>query len=140
MALTFYSCDECKNANNISGKIYSALKFFGLSKSEVKTYTTLLSLGEADLFILSEVMNLRPEIIYNILKTLAKRKWISKYQNSYRPIPPSQVIKNEKNQFLNRLKKQMDIINSKILKDLTTLLIQNNLMDSKNLDFTEIVL
>ena len=79
-----------------SDKIYSALKFFGLSKSEVKTYTTLLSLGEADLFILSEVMNLRPEIIYNILKTLAKRKWISKYQNSYRPIPPSQVIKNEK--------------------------------------------
>ncbi|TKJ23214.1 MAG: hypothetical protein CEE43_03520 [Promethearchaeota archaeon Loki_b32] len=121
-----------------SDKIYSALKFFDVTKLEVKTYTTLLSIGEADLFMLRDIMKLKPEIIYNIIKKLKQRKWIFKYQNFYRPINPSQVIKNEIDQILTKFKNYIDIIKSKILKDLTTKFIQNNLMDLENLDFMDI--
>lgn len=123
----------------ISDKFYSALKAFNITKSQLKVYTTLLSLGETDLFMLSDVMKLKPEIIYNILKTLKKRKWIFKYNNFYRPINPSTVFKNEINQFLTNFKDYIDIIKSKILKDLTTRFIQNNLMDLENLDFMDII-
>ncbi len=120
-----------------SDKIYSALKIFNITKSQVKTYTTLLSLGEADLRMLSDVMKLKPEIIYNILKTLKQRKWIAKYQNHYRPTNPSQVLKNEINQFLSKFKSHVNIIKMKILKDLNTIFVQNNLMDVENLDFID---
>ena len=123
----------------ISDKIYSALKVFNVTKSQVKVYTTLLSLGEADLFMLSDVMGLKPEIIYNILKTLKQRKWVSKYQNFYMPINPSQVLKNEINQFLGNFKNHINIIKKKILKDLNTIFIQNNLVSVENLDFMDII-
>ena len=122
-----------------SDKIYSALKFLNITKSQVKIYTKLLSLGEADLFMLSDAMNVKPEIIYNILKSLKQRKWISKYQNFYKPINPSQVIKEEINQYLSTFKNHINIIKSKILKDLNKIFIQNNLMDVENLDFMDII-
>jgi len=123
----------------ISDKIYSALKVFNITKSQVKVYTTLLFLGEADLFMLSDVMRLKPEIINNILKTLKQRKWISKYQNFYMPINPSQVLKNEINQFLGNFTNHINIVKKKILKNLNTIFIQNNLMDVENLDFMDII-
>ncbi len=123
----------------MNDKIYPALKFFGVSKSEVKTYATLLTLGEADLFMLSDVMKLKPEIIYNTLKTLKQRKWISKSNSFYRSINPSQVIKKEINYFINNLKKHIDSIKSEALDDLKTIFIQNNLMYLKDLDFIDII-
>ncbi|MFX0081151.1 MAG: Coenzyme F420 hydrogenase/dehydrogenase, beta subunit C-terminal domain [Candidatus Hodarchaeota archaeon] len=123
----------------MSDKIYSALKLFNITKPQVKVYTTLLSLREADLSLLSEIMKLKPEIVYNILKILEQRKWISKNKNFYRPINPSQVLKNEINQYLSKFKNHVNIIKRKILKDLNTIFIQNNLMDVENLDFMDII-
>jgi coenzyme F420 hydrogenase subunit beta len=123
-----------------SDKIYSALKFFGISKSEVKVYTTLLSLGESNLFILSDVAKIRPQIIYNILKTLKQRKWILQFDNFYRPINPSQVIKKEKDQFIKNFKNQINKIKSEALEELRTIFLQNNLIHLKDLEFMDIVL
>ncbi|MFX1380653.1 MAG: Coenzyme F420 hydrogenase/dehydrogenase, beta subunit C-terminal domain [Promethearchaeota archaeon] len=121
-------------------KIYSGLEFLDITKPQVKVYTTLLSLGEADLLMLSDVMKLKPEMIYNLLKTLKQRKWIYKHQNGYRPINPRQVMKNEIDQYLNQFKERIDIIKFKILKDLNTIFIQNNLMSVEDLDFMDIIL
>jgi len=120
-----------------SDEIYSALKIFNISKPAVEIYTILVSLGEADFNTLIEVINLKPEIIYNGLNTLRQRKWILKDNNLYHPINPSHVIKNEINEFMSKFKNHIDMIKRKILKDLDTIFIQNNLMELKNLDFME---
>ncbi|MFX0155878.1 MAG: Coenzyme F420 hydrogenase/dehydrogenase, beta subunit C-terminal domain [Candidatus Hodarchaeota archaeon] len=119
-------------------EIYSALKIFNISKPAVEIYTTLLSLGEADLSTLIDVINLKPELIYNSLKTLTQRKWISKDNYFYRPINPPHIIKNEISKFMNNFQNQIDVIKTKILKDLNTIFLQNNLMALENLDFMDI--
>ncbi|MFX0001828.1 MAG: Coenzyme F420 hydrogenase/dehydrogenase, beta subunit C-terminal domain, partial [Candidatus Hermodarchaeota archaeon] len=119
-------------------EIYSALEIFNISKPAVEIYTTLLSLGEADLSTLIDVINLKPELIYNSLKTLTQRKWISKDNYFYRPINPPHIIKNEISKFMNNFQNQIDVIKTKILKDLNTIFLQNNLMALENLDFMDI--
>jgi len=122
-----------------NNNIYSALKFLGISKSEIDTYITLLSLGEADLYMMCEIMKRRPEIIYNILKTLKQRKWISITDQVYSPINPSTVIKREINNFRNDFKKHINTIKSEALECLKTIFVQNNLMNLENVDFDYII-
>lgn len=122
-----------------NNNIYSALKFLGISKSEIDTYITLLSLGEADLYMMCEIMKQRPEIIYNILKTLKQRKWISITDQVYSPINPSTVIKREINNFRNDFKKHINTIKSEVLECLKTIFVQNNLMNLENVDFDYII-
>ena len=122
-----------------NNNIYSALKFLDISKSEIDTYVTLLSLGEADLNMMCEIMKQRPEIIYNILKTLKQRKWISITDQVYSPINPSHVIKREINNFRNDFKKHINTIKSEALECLKTIFVQNNLMNLENVDFDYII-
>ncbi|UCC18501.1 MAG: Coenzyme F420 hydrogenase/dehydrogenase, beta subunit C-terminal domain [Promethearchaeota archaeon] len=122
-----------------SDDIYDALKIFNMSKSAVEIYTTLLSLGEADLYTIKEVVTLKLESIFNILNTLRMRKWIIKNENSYRPISPSQVIKNEINELMSKFQNKIDHIKKEILENLNTIFLQNNLMELENLDFMDMV-
>jgi len=122
------------NITQISDKIISAIKFFNLSDICIKTYITLLSLGEVDLQMLSEAMELKPYLINDAVKTLKERGWISLSNNLCRPISPSEIVKKEIDYYLTNFNNHIKSIKSEALEDLKNIFIQNNLMYLKDLE------
>ncbi|TET29914.1 MAG: hypothetical protein E3J70_05865 [Candidatus Heimdallarchaeota archaeon] len=110
----------------IDGKILDALQFLNISDIEIKTYTTLMSLGSATESILSKVIKTEEDIINTTLGKLKERKWITATNGLYSSNNPTLVINNEinrvRNEFLEKIKK----LKTEILPNLETVYVQNN--------------
>jgi coenzyme F420 hydrogenase subunit beta len=110
----------------INGKVLDALQFLDIPDIEIKTYTTLMSLGTASLSIISKVMNIEEETIKNTLIKLKNQKWITSTNGFYSSNNPNQVINNEinkvRNDFLEKIKK----LKTEVLPSLEAVYLQNN--------------
>jgi len=110
----------------IDGKIFDALRFLNIPDDEIKTYTTLMSLGSANESILSKVMKTEEDIIKITLDKLEERKWITATNGLYSSNNPTLVINNEinlvRNEFLEKIKK----LKTEVLPNLETVYVQNN--------------
>jgi len=110
----------------IDGKILDALQFLNISDIEIKTYTTLMSLGSASESIISKVMKTEDDIINTTLEKLKERKWITAINGLYSSNNPTLVINDEinkvRNEFLAKIKK----LKTEILPNLETVYVQNN--------------
>jgi coenzyme F420 hydrogenase subunit beta len=116
-------------------KVFTALQLLSVSNNEVKMYVTLVSLGFADISILSKVMKLEEEEVQIILNTLQKREWVLKSNNNYHPVNPTKVVKREIEKFQKNIKK----IKSEALLDLENLYVQNNLMHLRYKEFMDLI-
>lgn len=110
----------------IDKKILNALQFLNISDVEIRTYTTLMSLGSASESILSKVMKTEEPIIKINLSKLKERNWIRATNGLYSSNNPTLVINNEinkvRNEFLEKIKK----IKTEVLPNLETVYVQNN--------------
>ena len=110
----------------IDSKILDALQFLNIPDDEIKTYTTLMSLGNASESILSKVMKIEEDTIKTILKKLKERKWITATNGIYSSINPTLVINDEINKvrydFFEKIKK----LKTEVLPSLETVYVQNN--------------
>ncbi|MBY8983996.1 MAG: Coenzyme F420 hydrogenase/dehydrogenase, beta subunit C-terminal domain [Candidatus Lokiarchaeota archaeon] len=110
----------------IDGKILEALRFLNIPDVEIKTYTTLMSLGSANESILSKVMKMEKDLTKMTLNKLKERKWITATNGLYSSSNPKLVINNEinrvRNEFLEKIKK----LKTEVLPNLETVYAQNN--------------
>ncbi len=119
----------------IDEKIVSAMQLLNVSEVEAKTYTTLVSLGNADISMLSKAMKVEETEINSVLDTLQQRKWVLKANGIYKPINPTQLVKDEIYKFEKNIKK----VKSDALIDLKKLFIQNNLMFIRYQEFMDLI-
>ncbi|MFX1454222.1 MAG: Coenzyme F420 hydrogenase/dehydrogenase, beta subunit C-terminal domain [Promethearchaeota archaeon] len=110
----------------INDQIFEALRFLKVPHIELKTYTTLMSLGNADVSILSKVMKIEEELIKNTLIKLVERNWITTTNGIYCSRNPRSVINNEinkvRNEFLGKIRK----LKIEVLPSLESVYLQNN--------------
>jgi len=102
------------------------MQLLDVSDSEIRTYTTLMSLGQASESILTEVMKSDKNLVKSALNSLIQREWIIYINGSYSVINPKTVISNEiykqKRDFMERIEK----LNKDVLPNLESIYVQNN--------------
>ncbi|MFX1521126.1 MAG: Coenzyme F420 hydrogenase/dehydrogenase, beta subunit C-terminal domain [Promethearchaeota archaeon] len=116
-------------------KVYSAIQRLNVSDVAAKTYATLVSLGYANLSMLSKVMKIEEAEVKDALNALQERDWILKINGAYRPVNPTQVVKSEINKFEEGIKK----VKSDALIDLENLYVQNNLRHVRYKEFMDLI-
>jgi len=110
----------------IDSKILDALRFLSIPDDELKTYTTLMSLGNASESIISKVMKMEEDIIKIILDKLEERKWITATDGIYSSNNPTLVINNEINQVKDEFLEKINKLKTEVLPNLETVFAQNN--------------
>jgi coenzyme F420 hydrogenase subunit beta len=124
----------------LDDKVFSAMRFLNISDREIKTYAILVSLGQANVQMLTRVTKLEESQINSILDSLIKREWIIDSNGFYKPINPTKVIKDEIEKFKKNLKSNIERIKNEALIDLETLFEQNNLMYVNYKEYLEDIL
>ena len=109
----------------IDSKIFDALRFLSIPDDELKTYTTLMSLGNASESIISKVMKMEEDIIMIILDKLEERKWITHTDGIYSSNNPTLVINNEINQVKDEFLEKINKLKTEVLPNLETEFAQN---------------
>ena len=79
----------------IDEKILNTMRLLDISEFEIKTYTALMSLGQASESLLSEVMKAERNIVAKSLKSLEQREWVKLSNEIYISVDPNLVISNE---------------------------------------------
>jgi len=123
----------------IDEKILDTMRLVDISDFEIKTYTTLMSLGQASESILSEVMKSDNILVISALNSLIQREWIKHANGSYSVVNPTSVISNEIYKLRRDLMERIDKLNSDVLPNLESIYVQNNisqLRHREDLDFT----
>jgi coenzyme F420 hydrogenase subunit beta len=110
----------------VDGKILKSMQFLNVSEDEIKTYTTLLSLGNASESILSKVMKTEEEIVRDALKKLHQRDWISGTNGTYSSVNPTKVINKEIFKLRKGFLEKIDKLKTVVLPNLQTIYVQNN--------------
>ena len=118
-------------------KVFSAIRFLNISDKEIKTYAILVSLGYANLQLLSRIMKIDESEIKINLNLLKERGWIENERDFYKPTNPTKVIKDEIYQFKREFQQNIERIKNEALTDLETLFIQNNLMNVRYKHFMD---
>ncbi|MHA1987570.1 MAG: Coenzyme F420 hydrogenase/dehydrogenase, beta subunit C-terminal domain, partial [Promethearchaeota archaeon] len=104
----------------IDSQILDALRILNISDVEIKTYTTLMSLGSASKSILSKVMKTEEDVITIILEKLEERNWITPTNGLYSSNNPTMVINNEINQVRNEFLEKIKQLQTEVLPNLET--------------------
>ncbi|MHA1487147.1 MAG: Coenzyme F420 hydrogenase/dehydrogenase, beta subunit C-terminal domain, partial [Promethearchaeota archaeon] len=120
-------------------KTIDSMQLLGVSDSEIRTYTTLMSLGQASESILTEVMKSDKNLVISALKSLIQREWITSANGSFSVINPKIVISNEIYKQRTSLMERIEKLNNDVLPNLETIYVQNNisqLRHREDLDFT----
>ena len=121
----------------IDRKILSTMQFLNISDFEIRTYTTLMSLGNASESILSKVMKTEKNIVRNALDKLKQREWIRSINGSYSSVNPTLVINNEIYKQRKSLMEKIEKLKIEVLPNLETIYVQNNfnhMKEDRNLD------
>ncbi|MHA2007275.1 MAG: Coenzyme F420 hydrogenase/dehydrogenase, beta subunit C-terminal domain [Promethearchaeota archaeon] len=118
----------------IDQSILDALLFLDVTDFEIKTYTTLMSLGFANTFTLSKIMNAEENSVERTLSKLKQREWIVNNNGLYSSANPTLVINNEISKLRKQFLKKIDNLKTGVLPDLETLYAQNNHVRHEDLD------
>ena len=109
------------------------------SDSEIRTYTTLMSLGQASESILSEVMKSDKNLVISALTSLIQREWITNTDGSYSVINPKIVISNEIHKQRRSLKERIEKLNSDVLPNLESIYVQNNISQLRHREDLDLI-
>jgi len=110
----------------IDQKILDSLQMLDLPDLDVKTYTTLMSLGNINESLLAKVMKKEKKMIIEALNKLKQRGWVMNTNGSYSSVNPTVVINNEINNLRKNLMSKIETLKSEVLPNLETLYVQNN--------------
>ena len=103
-----------------------SMQLLNISDFEIRTYTTLMSLGNTSESILSKIMKAEKNTVRNALNKLKQREWIIATNGSYSSVNPTLVFNNEiyklKKGFLEKIEK----LKTEVLPNLETMYAQNN--------------
>jgi len=117
----------------------NTMRLLGISDFEIRTYTTLMSLGQASESILTEVMKSDNNLVLGALNSLIQREWIKPANGSYSVVNPTLVLSNEIYKLRRNLTERIDKLNKDVLPNLDSIYVQNNvnqLRHREDLDFT----
>ncbi|MFX1499916.1 MAG: Coenzyme F420 hydrogenase/dehydrogenase, beta subunit C-terminal domain [Promethearchaeota archaeon] len=110
----------------IDKQILSAMQLLNISDFEIRTYMTLMSLGNANESILSMIMKREENVVRNALKKLNQREWVIAANGSYSTVNPTVVINNEIYKLKQSFFKNIEKLKTEVLPNLEALFIQNN--------------
>jgi len=110
----------------IDEKITAGLQALNISDFEIKTYTTLMSLGNASGSILSKVLKTEENVVGNALNKLEEREWITTNNGYYTSNNPTFVIKNEVYRLRKALMEKINLLKTDVLPNLESIYVQNN--------------
>jgi coenzyme F420 hydrogenase subunit beta len=110
----------------IDVKVLKGMQSLNVSDDEIRTYTTILSLGNASESILSEVMKTEKEIVRNTLNKLNQREWISATNGTYSSVNPTVVINKEIFKLRKGFLEKIEKLKTEVLPNLETIYVQNN--------------
>ena len=123
----------------IDEKTLNTMRLLDISEFDIKTYTTLMSLGQASESILTEVMKSDNNLVLGALNSLIQREWIKPANGSYSVVNPTLVLSNEIYKLRRNLTERIDKLNKDVLPNLDSIYVQNNvnqLRHREDLDFT----
>ncbi|MHA2181118.1 MAG: Coenzyme F420 hydrogenase/dehydrogenase, beta subunit C-terminal domain [Promethearchaeota archaeon] len=110
----------------IDDKILDALQLLNISDIELKTYTTLMSLGNTSESILSNVMKKEEDEIKTSLGKLKEHKWITAKNGFYSSNTPTMVNNNEINKVRDKFLEKIMKLKTEVLPSLETVYMRNN--------------
>jgi coenzyme F420 hydrogenase subunit beta len=110
----------------LNSGILDSLRFLNIPEIEIKTYTTLMTLGNASTSIISKVMKMEEDIIKRTLIKLEKQNWVMRTNGMYSSNNPNLVINNEINRVRNDFFEKIKEIKTEVLPNLETVYLQNN--------------
>ena len=108
-------------------KTLDSMQLLDVSAFEIRTYTTLMSLGQASESILTEVMKSDKNLVLNALNSLIQREWITSTNGSYSVVNPTSVISKEINKLRMNLMERIEKLNLDVLPNLESIFAQNNI-------------
>jgi len=120
-------------------KTLDSMQLLEVSDSEIRTYTTLMSLGQASESILSEVMKSDKNLVISALNSLIQREWITNTDGSYSVINPKIVISNEIHKQRRSLKERIEKLNSDVLPNLESIYVQNNISQLRHREDLDLI-
>ena len=104
-----------------------SMQLLDISNFAIRTYTTLMSLGQASESILAKVMKSDKNIVISALNSLIQREWIISTNGSYSVVNPTLVISNEINNQKRTLMERIEKLNKDVLPNLESIYVQNNI-------------
>ena len=110
----------------IDEKLLNIIQLLNVSDTEVKLYTTLVSLGNVTAPILSKMMNMEQNAVLEALQRLKYRKWIIAPNGSYKAVNPTIVFNNEIFELKQNFFKSIEKLKNDALPKLEALYVQNN--------------
>jgi len=110
----------------------NAVRLLDLSDFEIKTYTTLMSLGQASESILSEVMKVDKNLVINALKSLKQREWVISTHGIYNSVDPTLVVKNEISKLRKAFLEKIGKLNGEVLPKLESIFVRNNISQTRH--------
>ncbi len=110
----------------IDQKILYSLQMLDMPDFDIKTYTTLMSLGNVNELLLAKVMKKETNLILEALNKLKQRGWVMNTNGSYSSVNPKVVINNEINNLRKNLNNKIETLKFEVLPNLETLYVQNN--------------
>jgi len=111
----------------IDEKTLNTMRLLDISESEIKTYTSLMSLGRASESLLSEVMKVDKNLVIKSLENLKQREWIVLSDGIYISVNPTLVINNEISKLRKIFLEKIGILNSDVLPKLESMFVRNNI-------------
>ena len=111
----------------IDEKTLDTMRLLDLSEFEIKTYISLMSLGQASESLLSEVMKVDKSIIINALKSLKQHEWVISINGTFNSVDPTLVINNEISKLKKIFLKKIGKLNSEVLPELESIFVRNNI-------------
>jgi coenzyme F420 hydrogenase subunit beta len=111
----------------IDEKTLNTMRLLDLSEFEIKTYTSLMSLGQASESLLSEVMKVDKNKVISALKSLKKHEWVISINGTFNSINPTLVINNEISKLRKTFLEKIGKLNSEVLPELELIFVRNNI-------------
>ncbi|TES98584.1 MAG: hypothetical protein E3J90_05620, partial [Promethearchaeota archaeon] len=111
----------------IDEKTLNTMRLLDLSEIEIKTYTSLISLGRASESLLSEVMKVDKNLVIKSLENLKQREWVVSSDGIYISVDPTLVINNEISKLRKIFLEKISILNSDVLPKLESMFVRNNI-------------
>jgi coenzyme F420 hydrogenase subunit beta len=110
------------------------MQLLDVSNLEIKTYSTIMSLGLASSSMLSKIMNAEENEIKKTLSKLIQRDWVIKNDGCYSTVNPTLVINKEISNLRSEFLKKIGNLKNVVLPNLETLYAQNNHIKYEDLD------
>ena len=105
----------------------NTMRLLDISEVEIKTYTSLMSLGQASESLLSEVMKVEKNFVISALESLKQREWVLLSNGIYISVDPTLVINNEISKLRKKFLEKIGILNSEVLPELESIFVRNNI-------------